>query len=77
MAQTSSAREAPDDQDGLLTPSEVAKRFGVHPKTVSRWAAAGKLRNIRTLGGHRRFRTSEVLEFLHRIEDHGGHEEPG
>jgi excisionase family DNA binding protein len=30
------------------------------PKTVTRWAKAGKLTSIRTLGGHRRFRKSEV-----------------
>ena len=44
----------------LLTPSEVAELFGVDPKTVTRWAKAGKLTSIRTLGGHRRFRKSEV-----------------
>jgi excisionase family DNA binding protein len=49
-----------DDEDKLLTPSEVAKRFRVDPKTVTRWAKAGKLSSIRTLGGHRRFKASEV-----------------
>ena len=44
----------------LLTPREVAELFGVDPKTVTRWAKAGKLTSIRTLGGHRRFRKSEV-----------------
>ena len=34
--------------------------FGVDPKTVTRWAKAGKLTSIRTLGGHRRYRKSEV-----------------
>ena len=32
----------------------------VDPKTVTRWARAGKISAIRTLGGHRRFRTSEI-----------------
>jgi predicted site-specific integrase-resolvase len=27
----------------LLTPAEVAELFRVHPKTVTRWARAGKL----------------------------------
>ena len=40
----------------LLTPSEVAALFRVDPKTVTRWAKAGKLTSIRTLGGHRRYR---------------------
>ncbi|MPV36854.1 BldC family transcriptional regulator [Georgenia subflava] len=48
----------------LLTPSEVAARFRVDPKTVTRWANAGKLSSIRTLGGHRRFRREEVDELL-------------
>jgi predicted site-specific integrase-resolvase len=34
--------------------------FRVDPKTVTRWAKAGKLSSIRTLGGHRRYRESEV-----------------
>ena len=48
------------DAEILLTPREVAELFGVDPKTVTRWAKAGKLTSIRTLGGHRRFRISEV-----------------
>ena len=34
--------------------------FRVDPKTVTRWAKAGKLTSIRTLGGHRRYRETEV-----------------
>lgn len=48
----------------LLTPAEVAALFRVDPKTVSRWAKAGKLTAIRTLGGHRRYRQSEVENLL-------------
>jgi len=48
----------------LLTPAEVAKLFRVDPKTVTRWAKAGKLTAIRTLGGHRRYRQSEVNSLL-------------
>lgn len=52
------------DEEDLLSPSEVAKLFRVDPKTVTRWAKAGKLSAIRTLGGHRRYRASEVLALL-------------
>ena len=45
--------EAHDDET-LLTPSEVAAMFRVNPKTVTRWARAGKISAIRTLGGSRR-----------------------
>ena len=48
----------------LLTPAEVASLFRVDPKTVTRWAKAGKLIAIRTLGGHRRYRQSEVQNLL-------------
>ncbi len=50
--------------EDLLTPSEVASIFRVDPKTVTRWARAGKIGSIRTLGGHRRYRLSEVEELL-------------
>jgi excisionase family DNA binding protein len=48
----------------LLTPAEVARLFRVHLKTVTRWARAGKLTSMRTLGGHRRYRESEVRTLL-------------
>ena len=54
----------PEVPDQLLTPSEVAALFRVNPKTVTRWAKAGKLTSIRTLGGHRRYRESEVRQLL-------------
>ncbi len=52
------------EQEVLLTPSEVATLFRVDPKTVTRWAKAGKLTSIRTLGGHRRYKESEVKALL-------------
>ena len=52
------------DHEVLLTPSEVASLFRVDPKTVSRWAKSGKLTSIRTLGGHRRYKESEVKALL-------------
>lgn len=52
------------ETEPLLTPAEVASMFRVDPKTVTRWAKAGKLSSIRTLGGHRRYRESEVRALL-------------
>jgi excisionase family DNA binding protein len=52
------------EAESLLTPAEVATMFRVDPKTVTRWAKAGKLNPIRTLGGHRRYRESEVRRLL-------------
>ena len=52
----------PDNR--LLTPAEVAAMLRVDPKTVTRWAASGRISSIRTPGGHRRFRESEVRALL-------------
>ena len=56
--------ERPEGQEVLLTPAEVAKLFRVDPKTVTRWAKAGKITAIRTLGGHRRYRQSEIVNLI-------------
>src|SRR4051812_17305475 len=53
-----------DTGDRLLTPGEVAALFRVDPKTVTRWAAAGRISSIRTPGGHRRFGESGVRALL-------------
>ena len=52
------------DSQVLMTPAEVASLFRVDPKTVTRWADAGKLTAVRTLGGHRRYRQDEVQNLL-------------
>lgn len=54
-------------QGALLTPGEVAVMFRVDPKTVTRWAQAGKLSAVRTLGGHRRFHEDEVRQLLEGV----------
>jgi excisionase family DNA binding protein len=56
--------------------------FRVDPKTVTRWAAAGRIGSIRTPGGHRRFRESEVRallsgEFVGDVPEQSGSLEPG
>ncbi|NNM47871.1 BldC family transcriptional regulator [Knoellia koreensis] len=57
----------PTEVEKLLTPAEVASLFRVDPKTVTRWAKAGKLNSIRTLGGHRRYREAEVRALLSNV----------
>lgn len=48
----------------LMTPGEVAEAFRVDPKTVARWAKAGKIASIRTIGGHRRYARADVEALL-------------
>lgn len=50
--------------DPLMTPGEVAALFRVDPKTVTRWAKAGRVSSLLTPGGHRRFRRSEIMNLL-------------
>lgn len=64
MAAIGMVVETRSTEEELLTPSEVAKLFRVDPKTVTRWAKSGKLSSIRTLGGHRRYRATEVRGLL-------------
>lgn len=52
------------DGQVLMTPAEVAALFRVDPKTVSRWAEAGKIPSVKTLGGHRRYPADEVHQLL-------------
>lgn len=61
------------DSDRLLTPREVAAMFRVDPKTVTRWAQAGKLQYVRTLGGHRRYRAADVEALLGGAEPRIAH----
>ena len=55
------------EQETLPTPLEIASLFRVDPKTVTLWAKAEKLTSIGTLGGHRRYKESEVTALLNSI----------
>ena len=67
MSQSNFVPMSSSNQEKLLTPAEVASLFRVDPKTVTRWAKAGKLTSIKTLGGHRRYKESEVKSLLKTI----------
>lgn len=49
-----------DEAKEFLTPAEAALRLQVDPKTVRRCEVTGQLAPVRTLGGHRRYRATEV-----------------
>src|SRR5688500_2576731 len=63
----------PQTQFEYLTPAAVAAVFFVDPRTVTRWATAGKLTAIRTPGGHRRFVRSEVLALVDLVHADAPH----
>ncbi|HAC65845.1 MAG TPA: IS607 family transposase [Cyanothece sp. UBA12306] len=45
----------------LLTIRQAAELLGVSTKTIRRWEQEGKMKATRTVGGHRRFKISELL----------------
>jgi len=55
-------------RDFSLTARDVADMFGVDPKTVTRWVTDGKMKGrvrvIRTMGGHRRYSLSDIERLL-------------
>lgn len=56
--------EVKKETERILTPVEVARMFRVDPRTVTRWATKGKIPSFRTMGGHRRFKLSEIEPLL-------------
>ncbi|MGL4880823.1 MAG: helix-turn-helix domain-containing protein [Waterburya sp.] len=45
-----------------LTPIQVYKKYGYHPKSLARWADEGKITCTRSPGGHRRYLISSLEE---------------
>ncbi len=62
------ASDSPD-MPHYLTPGEVASILQVDANTLARWANAGRIRVVRTLGGHRRYLASEVAELARRQDE--------
>jgi excisionase family DNA binding protein len=56
-----------DPEGRLLTRAEVAEIFQVAPSTVTRWAEAGKLPSVKTLGGHRRYEAKSVMALVQHL----------
>jgi excisionase family DNA binding protein len=48
------------DGDNWLSTGQVAKKLGVSTRTVIRYAEAGKLSYVRTIGNQRRFSEREI-----------------
>jgi putative resolvase len=54
----------------LITIKEASDLLGVSTKTLRRWEKQGKISPTRTPGGHRRFRTTDVLFCHHESPPH-------
>lgn len=49
--------------ENLLTTTQVAAQFGVHPSTVHRWIEQGRLAVAMEAGGYRLITQAEVDRF--------------
>ena len=52
-----------NDTSEWVSLRQAADMLGVHPATVRNWADEGKLPSLRTPGGHRRFRRSDLMRY--------------
>jgi len=52
--------------ENLLTPREAAQVLGISYPTLKQWIYHGKLRTIKTAGGHHRIPESEIDRYLSR-----------
>ena len=48
----------------MYSPKAVAQAIGVSESSLKRWCDAGKITAVKTAGGHRRLRQSQVISFL-------------
>lgn len=48
----------------LLTSHQAAKLLNVWPHTIRRWEKEGKLKPLRTPGGHRRYKESQIMALI-------------
>jgi len=58
----------------LFRPRDAATVLGISYPTVKQWIYKGKLRTIKTAGGHHRIPQSELDRYLHRLRERPGPE---
>jgi molybdopterin-binding protein len=55
----------------LFTPSEAAKVLGISYPTLKQWIYKGKIRTVKTAGGHHRIPEKQIDKFLYRASERG------
>jgi molybdopterin-binding protein len=55
-------------QREFLTPREASRMLGISYPTIKKWILAGKLKTVRTPGGHHRLTTASLKPFLDHDE---------
>jgi len=54
------------DSARLLRPKDAAQILGISYSTLKQWVYRGKLRSVKTAGGHHRIPETELDRYLHR-----------
>ncbi|MGC4959758.1 helix-turn-helix domain-containing protein [Actinomadura citrea] len=57
-------RQLSDELDRLLTGAEIAALFRVNRRQPAEWVRQGRIKSVRTPGGHHRYRESAVRALL-------------
>ena len=55
----------------LFSPREAAKVLGVSYPTLKQWIYKGKIRTVKTAGGHHRIPEKQLDKFLYRAAERG------
>jgi molybdopterin-binding protein len=66
--------KAAQKAEEMLSPREAALELRVSFPTIKQWIYAGKLRSVRTPGGHHRIPQKEVDRLLYRTRGHNAAE---
>ena len=56
----------------LLTPRQAAEKLGISYPALKHWILAGRIRTVKTPGGHHRIPVSALEEFLPGAVAHSG-----
>jgi methanogenic corrinoid protein MtbC1 len=53
-----------DHAADLVSPKQVARAIGVSESSLKRWCDQGRIKTVRTVGGHRKMAVAAVLQFV-------------
>ncbi len=59
-------------QTALLTPRQAAEKLGISYPAMKHWILAGRVRTVKTPGGHHRVPVEALLEFMPAAAAHSG-----
>jgi molybdopterin-binding protein len=58
-------------ESGMLTPRQAAEKLGMSYPALKHWILAGRIRTVKTPGGHHRIPLEAIEEFLPRSHAQG------